>query len=586
MSIYEHIVERNDDWALEGLKRQVQEKGPFFGGVAEPSTGLPSPSHLGTAMFLAIWATAIVNPDSSLYRSKELLAGLQRGIDYMLASQHEDGTISPPWTNMHSPPDTGFVISGLAQVHELLQREEWPPLGAAASSLRLFLERTVPAMLDGGCHTPNHRWILTAALGFLYKLTGREELKERALQWLAEGLDCTEDGEWTERSNGIYNAVSDIALIYTAEQLDMPELLEPVRRNLKMMAYLLHPDGEVVTDYSGRQDFGVKHHFGPYFLAARWMAQHDGDPELAAMSELAGELLDHPGGLPNNVLTGLLRSPRLKELSIKPAPLPDVYRVVLNKGFNRERYLSDMDKAGHGGVIYHSRLHPEFGAPVARIRKGESSATVMTEGTSFFALRHGAARLLAVQASSSFGPGFVKMGTLEEKGSGYRLSGSEKKGYYGPVAGEHLPLSSSGPVSPWYLLPHQLRPVTHEQTHEVEAEVQQTEQGWSIRIRCGMSQPMMTQLSLVFDGAGELEGEGLEPASSSLRLWSSGIVRYGQGEDWMEIEGASRRHTASGFNNVAYPPGCLTLLVNLLTPYDHTIHIRLSGKGAAKEGES
>ncbi|MHA7964660.1 hypothetical protein ACX93W_10990 [Paenibacillus sp. CAU 1782] len=584
--MYDKLVIRNDDWALEGLKRQVQEEGLFFGGVTEPATGLPSPSHLGTAMHLAIWATAIVNPDSSLYRSKELLAGMERGIEYMLASQHEDGTISPPWTNMHSPPDTGFVIGGLAQVHELLAREDWPPLAAATSQLRLFLERTVPAMLSGGCHTPNHRWILTAALGFLHKLTGREELRERALQWLAEGLDCTEDGEWTERSNGIYNAVSDIALIYTAEQLEMPELLEPVRRNLRMMSYLLHPDGEVVTDYSGRQDFGVKHHFGPYFLAARWLAEHDGDPLFAAMSELAGELLDHPGGLPNNVLVGLLRLPGLKDLTVTPAPLPEVYRVVLNKDFDREHYLSGMEKAGHGGVIYHSRLHPEFGAPVARIRDGATSATVMTEGTSFFALRHGAARLLAVQAASSFGPGFVKMGTLEEGGSGYTLRASEKKGYYGPVAGEHLPDSSSGRISPWYLFPHQLRPVTHEQTHLVEAVVDETETGWTIRIACGKSEPMLTQLSLVFDGGGILGGEGLEPAGPSSRLWASGIVRYSMGDDWIQLEGASKRHAAIALNNVSYPSGCQTLVVNLLTPYDHTIHIRLSGKGAGKEGEA
>ena len=164
-------------------------------------------------------------------------------------------------------------------------------------------------MLTGDCHTPNHRWILTAALGFLYKLTGREELKQRAEQWLAEGMDCTEDGEWTERSNGIYNAVSDIALYYTAEQLDMPELLEPVRRNLRMMAYLIHPDGEVVTDYSGRQDFGYVHNLSSYFLATRYLADRDQDPLFAAMSELAGEKLDHPGGMPNNAMLGLLRYP-------------------------------------------------------------------------------------------------------------------------------------------------------------------------------------------------------------------------------------------------------------------------------------
>lgn len=80
---------------------------------------------------------------------------------------------------------------------------------------------------------------------------------QRAEQWLAEGMDITPDGEWTERSNGIYSAVSDIMLIHAARLLNRPELLDPVRLNLRMMVYLVHPTGEVVTDYSGRQDLGA-----------------------------------------------------------------------------------------------------------------------------------------------------------------------------------------------------------------------------------------------------------------------------------------------------------------------------------------
>ena len=113
-------------------------------------------------------------------------------------------------------------------------------------------------MLTGGCHTPNHRWVITAALALLYQIFEMPELVARADEWLAEGMDITADGEWTERSNGIYNHVSDIALYYTATLLGRPELLEYVRRNLRMMMYLVHPSGEVVTDYSGRQDFGQR----------------------------------------------------------------------------------------------------------------------------------------------------------------------------------------------------------------------------------------------------------------------------------------------------------------------------------------
>lgn len=577
MEIYEKLVSMNDHWVKDGMDHQVQGSASrFYGGVTDPVNGIAWPSHGGTPMVMALWASALINEDSRFYHDKELLISLELGARYMLRFQHDDGTISPPWTNMHSPPDTAFVVCGLAQVYELLAAHAWEPLRQVAEDIRLFLERTVPALLTGGCHTPNHRWVITAALGFMYKLTGRTELKERANQWLAEGMDCTEDGEWTERSNGIYNAVSDIVLFYAAELFDRPELLEPVRRNLRMMAYMIHPDGEVVTDYSGRQDFGSNYDMGSYFLVAKLMASLDREPQFAAIAELAGDALKHPGWLPNNALIGLLRYQELRDCTVQPVELPDLYRVVINDGYPRERYLSGIEAAGHGGRIYHSRLHLDFGAPVARHRSGATSATVITETNSFFALRHGAARLLAVQIATSFEPGFVKLKRLEELESGYRLTATESKGYYGPVPKRDLPESAGGAVSPWYLLPHHLREVTHEQQHQVEVVLTESEQGWKIRVRCEQPEVLMTQISFVLGNEGVLSGKGLMPAAAGTQFWEKGTVRLTAGSDWMELDGGAHEHRAKALNNTSYPVDCQTLIVNLMTPYDRTFDIRLS----------
>ncbi|WP_373231087.1 hypothetical protein [Cohnella sp.] len=577
MGVYEKLVSINDHWVKDGMDHQVLDSGSeFYGGVTEPVNGLAWPSHGGTPMVMALWTSALINEDSRFYHNKELLISLELGARYMLRFQHNDGTISPPWTNMHSPPDTAFVVGGLAQAYELLAAHVWEPLRQATEDIRLFLERTIPALLTGGCHTPNHRWVITAALGFMYKLTGRPELKERADQWLAEGIDNTEDGEWTERSNGIYNAVSDIVLFYAAELFDRPDLLEPVRRNLRMMAYMIHPDGEVVTDYSGRQDFGSKYDMGSYFLVAKLMASMDREPLFAAIAELAGDALKHPGWLPNNALIGLLRYPALRDCKVQAEGLPDPYRVVINNGFPRDRYLSGMDAAGHGGRIYHSRLHPDFGAPVARHRNGATSATVITEATSFFALRHGAARLLAVQIATSFEPGFVKLKRLEELEHGYRLTATESKGYYGPISKRDLPETAGGAVSPWYLLPHHLREVTHEQQHQVEVVLTESEQGWKIRVHCKQPEILMTQISFVFGKEGALSGEGLMPAAAGTLFWEKGTVRLTAGSDWIELDGGAHEHRAKALNNTSYPADCQTLVVNLMTPYDRTFDIRLS----------
>lgn len=575
--MYKKLVAVNDGWVRQGIDNQIMDSGSrFYGGVADYDNGIAWPTHTGTTAVMAIWACAIVCEDSRYYHDELLRERLEQAAAFIVRMQHEDGSISPGWTNMHSPPDTAFAVVGIAQQLELLERHDWSALEGIRVNLREFLERSTPALLTGGCHTPNHRWVLTAALAFVHRLTGNEKLIARADQWLAEGIDCTEDGEWTERSNGIYNGVSDIMLFHTAELLGRPELLEPVRRNLRMMAYLIHPDGEVVTDYSGRQDFGHKFDMSSYFQVSSIMAHRDQDPLFAAMAALGGEALDRPDASSNNGFIGYLLYPELQESTVERGNLPDHYRVVINGQFPRARYLSQMESAGHGGKIYHSRLHTEFGAPVARQREGKTSVTVMTETNSFFALRHGAARLLGVQVSSSFEPGFIKMNELAQLQSGYLLSGTETKGYYGPIAGDRLPETAGDPVSPWYLLPHQLREVTHLHQHHVQIELTETMDGWQLRVRCDMPDVLLTQISFVFGKEGTIAGGELAPAETGTQYWKEGTVRYTAGNEWIEVDGGAHEHRARSIRGAAFPADCQTLVVNVLTPYDRTFNIRLS----------
>ena len=154
---------------------------------------------------MALWAAHWLMRLQRYYHDEELLRRLELAAAFIVREQHEDGTISPGWTNMHSPPDTAFAVVGLGAAAMNCWKHDMGALEteARADIRKLFSELSAPALLTGGCHTPNHRWVLTAALAFLHRLTGNAELIARADQWLAEGMDCTEDGEWTERSNGI-----------------------------------------------------------------------------------------------------------------------------------------------------------------------------------------------------------------------------------------------------------------------------------------------------------------------------------------------------------------------------------------------
>lgn len=576
--MYKQLVESNDKAVEAGLPRQeLDPQSRYYGGTIDPGTGVAWVNHTtGTPTDMCYWGAALVNPDSAYYRDEKLLSRLLLATEFVLRMQHEDGTISPGWTNYHSPPDTAFVIVGYAQLYQLLSRQEWAPLQPVLDNMRLFLVRTIPAMLTGGGHTPNHRWVLCAALGYLHELFGLKELSLRADQWLAEGMDITPDGEWTERSNGIYSAVSDIMLIHAARLLNRPQLLDPVRLNLRMMVYLVHPSGEVVTDYSGRQDLGSFHDLSPYYLPYAILARQDSDEVFAGMAEWAGQSLSNPGVCSVNVLVRMLLEPELQEPPTGASALPVKYETVLNGDFLRNNYLQGMEASGHYGRISHSRLHTDFGAPVARYRDGDTSMTLMTETPSFFALRHGSVRLLAVQLASYFNPGYVPMQEMTRLQDGYRLAGEQKKGYYGPVEEALLPQTSRTPVSPWYLLPHQSRLLTHEQTFRVEAEVQQTDSGWTLHLHADEPAEVMTQLSFIFGREGSFTSGELQPAGGDSYFWSGGTLRYTCGEDWIQLTGGELGHLAATVREAKLQDNCKAVLVNIMTPFDKTITFTLS----------
>ncbi|MFH5184155.1 hypothetical protein ACHHV8_16770 [Paenibacillus sp. TAB 01] len=616
-STYIKLVRLYDESVQSALSKQVRDVSSKYAGGIMDASGIPRPNHGGTPSVMACWACALVNPESRYYHDAELLAAFDLAADFMLNRQHADGTVSLGSTNFNSPPDTGFVVGGVAQMYQLLSRHGWPDIQPSAAKLKLFLERTLPAMLTGGCHTPNHRWVLTAALSLLYEIFPLPELAARAEEWLAEGLDITVDGEWTERSNGIYNAVSDIALYHTGRVLHRPELLEAVRRNLRMMVYLVHPSGEIVTDYSGRQDFGHTYRPATYFLSYRLMAAHDRDPLFAAMADYAGSFIQGTEGVNNNALLQLLLYPKETDISgLERASLPDRYVKLINGSHTAEEHLKRIESVGHHMKIQHSSMHLAFGAPIVRIRDGETSVTVMTRTPSFFSLRHGKVRLLGVKLSTSFSPGIVKFEELICEGNGYKLGVTMEKGYNGPIPKEKLlpqesfgeqaaaasgaqsmpeasgesrmppdasherQLSSGaagaqGEPSPWYLLPHQHRPLTHVQTHRLTAELMPEDSGWRMRIVSDEREDVLTQLTFILGAEGELQGEGLAAAGEGRYMLQSGTARYTAGGDALEISPGAYEHFVAELRDDSHPAGCQYVHLNWVTPFDKTVAVRL-----------
>lgn len=572
------LLEMNDMNTELALKNQVTDSstGRHFGGIVLGPLGIPRPSHMGTGQFIASMASSLIDPNSKYFHDLNLAERLSYAMKYMLANQHEDGTISPGGTNFNSPPDTGFVVTGMCQVYEVLKKSPWEPLHPIVEDAKLFLERTIPAMVTGGCHTPNHRWVMTAALASLYPIFQDDILVSRADEWLAEGMDYTVDGEWSERSNAIYNTVSDIMLYYTAHYLKRPELLDGVRKNLNMMVYMIHPNGDVVTEYSERQDFGKRDDLSEYYLSYRLMAAYDKNPLFAAMADLVEQQLSRLGPINNHAMLGRHAFPETDIGDMARAVLPDHYEKVFNEHYPVQENQRLMEQTGHHGKVLHTRIHSSFGAPLVRIREGKTSATVMSRSPYFFSLRHGEASLLGVQIFTSFTPGRVEMEQFSKIENGYRMTAAMDKGYNGPIAPELIPEYARKHDNAWCLLPHQLRPLTHVQYHNLSTEILRTQEGWDIRIFSDERQDVVTQVAFTFHPDCVITGEELLPLENGNQFWRGGTVRCMKNEDWIEISSGAHDHGMTGTRGLTNDHRSPMLLVNLLTPFDKVFRIQQS----------
>jgi hypothetical protein len=348
-------------------------------------------------------------------------------------------------------------------------------------------------------------------------------------QWLAETIDIDADGQFNERSTTIYNAVTDRALTVLADKLNRPELLDPVRRNLESMLYLLHADGEVVTEISIRQDAFERGDMRRYWFPLHYLAVTDNNPRLATLARTyAGQAS----------LALSMIYPQLRQPLPEPAPLPEDY----------VREMRDVK--------------------AARIRRGARSATVLWNGVNrFFAFRKGGCVIEGVRfASAFFGKGqFVPAG-MKKTAGGYQLTQVLDGPYYQPLEPSR-PVSSQqyGPTRP-------LRKRTEVCRLTQTATVRETPAGFEIDFAIEGTDKVPVAIEIVFRQGTRLEG--VKPAAAAeAHLLAEGFATAVSGSDsirvgpglglhrWTQIRGAAPRL-----------PGPSVYLCGF-TPLRHTLQI-------------
>lgn len=507
--IYPESLKAAEKTVEESLARQQPD-----GGLRDEYE-IPQPG--ATAGFIRNLGAVYLAPESRFHRSADLRKRLELAAGRLLAVQHADGAIDLPTTNFGSPPDTGFVLEPVCVTARVLRERSFPETKRLESSLETFIRRAGGALVTGGIHTPNHRWVVVAALARCHQLFPDSRYVARIDQWLAEGIDLDEEGQFTERSTGVYNWVTGNALLTAGRILGRPALFEPVRKNLEAMLFFLHPNGEVATDISRRQDRFQRATTRPYYRACRFLSRHDSNGRFATLADTIEK--EHSGRLGDELIY-LLETPELRRDSTPRAPLP----VDYEKFFPLSEFV--------------------------HVRRGERSATILGRHPRFFSFRHGGAVVEAVRmATAFFGKGQFSAPLARREG-GYLLEQNLEGDYLQPL--EPADRRSDGN---WLAMPQARRARSNVFRLRARVQIRETRNGFQLEFDIAGTERVPLAVEIALRSGGRLAGDGLAsvPGQANASFLREGFATYERegrsvrlgpgcrGHGWTQLRGAEAR---------------------------------------------
>lgn len=272
-----HIIRSAEKRTEHFLKTQVQDQSrPDYGGMEGEMVEAKPVIYV-----LAAAVSVYCHPVSRFYHQEELLTAMNLAMDFVIRCQRHTGGFDYPSCNFNSAADTSFCFKRLFSGFQVLKQWEKDSHHEGVEALKekyLFvMKKSLHLIAAGGFHTPNHRWGIGAALMQGAGLFAEDKafagaLMARAEQYLAEGIDGNNDGEYAERSAGNYNAVVNQSMMSMYEASKDGSFLGYVARNLHMMLTYIDPDDTIFTLNSTRQDQGKAEYPDLYFYQYLYMA--------------------------------------------------------------------------------------------------------------------------------------------------------------------------------------------------------------------------------------------------------------------------------------------------------------------------
>lgn len=538
---YERIVRDTERRVQHALRTQNLDKNsPYYGAYVKPD-GVYMQKH--TLYQIASLAAAYCCRDTKYYHDENILTAMLLGLDYVDSTQHENGLFDYITCNFFSAPDTAFCIGIILPAYQYLRRQQ--SLTAGEEMLKTRLEKIIHlggrGLLEGGFHTPNHRWAIAGLLSQCGKLFGEEDLTQAAFQYLNEGIDCNEDGEYSEKSAGNYNGVNNQAMIFLADALGDDSYEQHVIRNLRMMMTYWEPDDSIFTANSTRFDKDRLVYPDGYYFFYLYIGAKYNIPEFIEMANYIFCIVFEKNLLSPDLLGRFMLHPELIDLESDLCATPTEYTA----------YYAD--------------------SGIARVRRGRYSYTVMKDKSNFLYIHNGSVKL-AVKIGGSFCEhrAFKAEKMWEENGV-FHLHQTMRGWYY-------LPFPEKPATSDWWQMDNAARPKKLGPDMHIDVTVRDMDDGIAVDIRTSGVQGAPWRVELAFSGVDRLENDHMVMPihGDEVIVLKDGFFAMSNGEASMQVGPCFGNHhfTEGKEDSEVKTPGCATVYLTDYTQFQHTIFIR------------
>lgn len=537
MKIYERLIQRADDRYEALLRRQILDpQSLFYGGVRQVRDDIVE--YNPGCEILSEGCMLYFCPTSRFYRSEIVQERMEAALQFAFQNLNPDGTKHYLDCNFYTAAGTETQSIGEAVI--LLDR-----VGDDVFSKRFrprmmeLLERLAHGVMCAGFHTPNHRWIYSGALAVVYRITGKQEYLDAIEGFLKEGIDCNPDGEYAERSAGIYNLVTNRGLILMGEYLDRPEFYDYVRRNLELMFSYLEPDGSLFTMNSTRQDYGEKMWAEKYTDNYLFLGKVLKIEEYTRMGlHLYYQGISHGGrDLENSLAMMFALHPEFQTLE---EPDRDLYSPAGRRSFFRE-----------SGIV--------------RCVSPGMSLSLLKESPTFFYGQFGTVSLCMRIYCHFFSARNAVFREIQETKDGYRMT-YEAKGLY------LLPLKEKPEKSDWWWQKQNCKRETKEPAHLLlQIEAVPEENGITFRLHTETCDRVPLRIEVGVSSDCLVSGTGFRcPTQKGMKLMATeGIVRMETETDTVGLGPVFGEHAKLNARSGAADPGASEMTLCLNT-YCHT----------------